>query len=255
MSDIPDSGSFNLGMANIDSQNFGPSAVTNQNLTAAQTQQAQQQAQSQAMQNKILAARMPLILAGIHDESAGGASDQSGVGGNAPAGGGGAGNGAGATGGGGAASVSDRLQEAQDRSGTADDSILKPGAIDKVYRDKYFVPAVTQQEYQRLLKSYVVDPGDQYGLGPKRVQAMIDMRKAQQSTVAQRESQDDFDALHAVTDAPDGQAMNVLASSHPEVVDAIKKQFAGKPDENRNEEDQARLFAAHAAGAVHQYTG
>lgn len=231
------------------SQNFGPTAVANQQLTGAQTQQVQQQTQAAAMQNKLMAARMPLILAGIHDESVG-AGDGSGVGGpsgNAQAGG--------PAPSGPAASVSDKLKEAQDRSGTADPSILDPGAIDKALRDQYFVPAVTQQEYQKLIKSYQVDPNDQYGLGPKRVQAMIDMRKAQQTTSAQQDSRDDFDAFHAVTDAPEGQAMNVLQASHPEIYAAIQRKFKGQPDEDRNEEDEARLFAAHAAGAVHQYTG
>jgi hypothetical protein len=240
MSDISDNGSFNLGLANIASSESGPTAITNQNLGAANTQNVQQQAQAQQMQNQIMRARMPLILSGIHDETVG-EGDQSGVG---------AGGGSGVP-----ASRSAQLQEAEERSGTADDSILKPGAIDKALRDKYFVPAVTPQEYQRLIKSYSVDPGDQYGLGPKRVQAMIDMRKQQQTTAATQESRDDFDALHAVTDAPEGQAMNVLRASHPEVYDAIQRKFKGQPDEERNEEDQARLFAAHAAGAVHQYTG
>src|SRR5271165_1083229 len=79
MSDIPDSGSFNLGLANIASQNYGPTAVTSQANTAANTQNQQQAAQAQAMQNKIMAARMPLILSQLHDESVG-AGDQSGVG-------------------------------------------------------------------------------------------------------------------------------------------------------------------------------
>src|SRR5580692_7120350 len=82
MSDIADNGSFNLGLANIASQNYGPSAISNQNLQGAQTQNIQQQAQASAMQNKLMAARMPLILSQLHDESVG-AGDQSGVGGEA----------------------------------------------------------------------------------------------------------------------------------------------------------------------------
>src|SRR5271157_5124391 len=41
MSDIPDSSSFSLGLANLDSQNYGPTATANQALTGAQTQGAQ----------------------------------------------------------------------------------------------------------------------------------------------------------------------------------------------------------------------
>jgi hypothetical protein len=57
-STISDNGAFNSNLANIASQNFGPTAITNQNLTAAQTQLVQQQAQAQAMQNQIMQARL-----------------------------------------------------------------------------------------------------------------------------------------------------------------------------------------------------
>jgi len=241
MSDIPDNGSFNLGLANIASQNYGPTATANQGLAGANTQNIQQSTQAQAMQNKLMAARMPLILSRLHDMSVG-MGDQSGVGGEdnsdrEPA------------------SVSDKLQKAQDRSGAADPSILNPGAIDEGLRKKYFVPAVPPGAMQALNNAYMVDPEDKNGMGPKSVMGRIDMWKTQQITQNQKDSQDDFDALHAVTDAPDGQAMNVLERSHPETVDAIKRKFKGDPNEDRDEEDEARLFAAHAAGAVHQYTG
>jgi hypothetical protein len=251
MADISDSGSFNLGLANIAASNYGPNATTAQGLqgaqtqlTAANTQNTQQEAIARSQQNQLLAARMPLILSGIHDESVG-AGDQSGVGGDESAG-----AGAGAP-----ASMSEHLQKARENSGAADDSILKPELIDQAYRSKYFVPQYTPQEMQALRKSYMVDPKDEYGMGPKRVMTAIEMRKAQQTQESQMGSRDDFDALHAVTDAPEGQAMSVLEASHPETVAAIRRQFKNDPNEERDEEDQARLFAAHAAGAVHQYTG
>jgi hypothetical protein len=246
MSDIPDNGSFNLGLANIASQNFGPSAVANQQLTGAQTQGAQQTAQAAAMQNQLMRARMPLILSRLHDMTQG-AGDQSGVGGSDSAAGGG--------GGGGPASPSERLQQAEDNSGAADSSILDPDKIAAGLRAKYFVPAVPPGAMKAIGDAYAVDPSDQYGMGPKSVMAKIDMWKAQRTQESQLASRDDFDALHAVTDAPDGQAMNVLERSHPETYAAIKQKFKNDPDEERDEEDQARLFAAHTAGAVHQYTG
>jgi hypothetical protein len=61
--------------------------------------------------------------------------------------------------------------------------------------------------------------------------------------------------MHAVTDAPDGNAMDVLEASHPETVAAIRKQFAKDPDAAMDEDAAARMFASHVAGAVHQYTG
>jgi hypothetical protein len=252
MADISDNGSFLGNLANINSQNFGPTAVANQANTAANTQVQQQSAQAQAMQNKLMAARMPLILSQLHDESVG-AGDQSGVGGGGASAG--AGGGSSSGGGGQAASVSDKLQAAQDNSGEADPSILNPDKIDAALRAMYFVPQVLPQEMQALRKAYLVDPNDQYGMGPKRVLQQIEMRKMMQMQQSQMGARDDFDALHAVTDAPDGQAMNVLERSHPDTVAAIRQKFKNDPNEERDEEDQARLFAAHAAGAVHQYTG
>ena len=40
-------------------------------------------------------------------------------------------------------------------------------------------------------------------------------------------TRNDFDKLSAVTDAPEGNAMDVLESSHPETVAAIRRQFDG----------------------------
>jgi hypothetical protein len=239
MADISDNGSFLGNLASQNSQNFGPTAITNQANTAANTQVQQQAAQSAQMQNQILKARMPMILAGLHDQSVG-AGDQSGVG---------------SGGGNVASSISDKLQAAKDNSGAADPSILNPDKIAVALRDKYAVPPMTPQERQELSLAFQRDPGDQYGIGPKSVMARIQARQSVQSFQSQQDSRDDFDALHAVTDAPDGQAMNTLARSHPETVAAIKQKFKGDPNEDRDEEDQARLFAAHTAGAVHQYTG
>ena len=243
MSDLADNGAFNLGLANISSANSGPTAVANQQLTGAQTQQVQQNTQAQKMQNQLMAARMPLILARLHDMTSG-QDDQSGVGGSdsAPANGGGTGG------------EPQQLTAARDNSGAAESSILDPGAIDKALRSRYYIPPVPPGALQSLNNAYAVDPTDQYGMGPKSVMARIDLWKQQRVAQVQQSSRDDFDALSAVTNAPDGQAMNVLEASHPEVVAALKKQFANDPNEDRDEEDQARLFAAHAAGAVHQYT-
>jgi hypothetical protein len=247
MADISDSGSFNLGLANIASQNYGPAATSTQALQGANTQNIQQTTQAQTMQNKIMAARMPLILSQLHDESVG-AGDQSGVGGQENSAGGAEGLRA-------SASMHERLQQAQDNSGSAEPSILNQAGIDQGMRDKYFVQQITPQEQEALRKAWLVDPTDQYGMGPKRVMQMRELRIAQQTQNSQKDSRDDFDALHAVTDAPEGQAMSVLERSHPETYAAIKRQFKNDPNEDRDEEDQARLFASHAAGAVHQYTG
>ena len=80
MADISDNGSFNLGLANIASNNFGPTATTNNANTAANTQVQQQSAQAAAMQNQLTRARLPLILARLHSMQPQ-TDDQSGVGG------------------------------------------------------------------------------------------------------------------------------------------------------------------------------
>lgn len=245
MSDISDNGSFNSSLANIASQNYGPTATANQGLAGAQTQGAQQQAQAAAMQNRLMAARMPLILSQLHDESVG-AGDQSGVGGGS-----------------GDAEVREPRTPgegvaSQDKSAVRpDQNFYQPDKIDAALRSKYFVQQYTPQEMQALRKAYLVDPSDQYGMGPKRVIAMRDMRIQQQTNQAQMDSRDDFDKLHAVTDAPEGNAMDVLEASHPETVAAIKRQFSKEPDSEaaKDEDSAARMFASHVAGNVHQYTG
>lgn len=236
MSDISDSGSFNLGLANIASQNYGPAATSTQSLQGAQAQNVQQQAQAQGMENQILKARMPLILSRLHGETVG-SGDQSGVE-NEPS------------------NKPPTDVAAQDKSSVApDQNFYQPDKIDAALRSKYFVPAVTAEESDKLSKAYAADPTGKYGVGPQSVMAQREFRIAQQTQQAQQSSRDDFDKLHAVTDAPEGNAMDVLEASHPETVAAIRKQFAKDPDADRDEDAAARMFASHVAGAVHQYTG
>lgn len=256
MADVSDNGGFNASLANITSANYGPTAVANQGLTGAETQNTQasaqntqQTAQAQAMQNQILRARMPLIMAALHNESVG-AGDQSGVGG-------GDSNDSGA----GASEVKRTPGESvasQDKSAVApDQNFYQPDKIDAALRDKYFVPSITPQMQQQMQKAFLADPKDEYGIGPKRVTALNDMRITQQTQQNQKGANDDFDKLHAVTDAPEGNAMDVLEASHPETVAAIRRQFAKEPDSEaaQDEDAAARMFASHTAGAVHQYTG
>jgi hypothetical protein len=249
MSDLADIGGTELGFANLNSSNFGPTAVANQNMTGAQTQGVQAQAQAQQMQNKIMQARMPLILNGIaqlNDESAGSA-DRSGTGlvGSA------SGNSAAA----GPATPGAQVASEDKSAVPPAQNFYQPALIDAALRAKYFVQPYTPQEQQALQKAYLVDPQDQYGMGPKRVMAMHDMRIQQQTQNNQMDARDDFDKMSAVTDAPDGQAMSILEASHPETTAAIRKQLAKDPNEAADEDGAARLFARHVAGEVHQYTG
>jgi len=212
--------------------NFGPTAVAGQQQTAANTQLTQQQTVAANQQNQILAARMPLILAGIHDDSV--AAHASGTSDTTPG-----------------QDIAD-----EDKSAVApNQNFYQPALIDAALRAKYLVQQWTPQESDALKRAYQRDPTDQYGMGPKRVMAMHDMRIQQQTQNSQVGARDDFDKMHAVTDAPDGNAMDVLEASHPETVAAIRKQFAKDPDADHDEDAAARMFSAHVAGAVHQYTG
>jgi hypothetical protein len=249
MADISDNGGFNLGLANIAAQNSGPTAITNQANTAANTANTQQQAQAQAMQNQILKARLPFIMAGLHGQAAGAdadASDRSGVGGGS---------------GSGDASIKsatpprDNVASQDSSATTPDQNFYQPDKIDTALRSQYFVPSVTPQEQQQLALAYKRDPTDQYGLGPKSVLAQQAFRVTQQTQASQQGARDTFDKMSAVTDAPDGNAMDVLEASHPETVAAIRRQFAKDPSADIDEDAAARMFASHTAGAVHQYTG
>jgi hypothetical protein len=253
VSDIADNGAFNSALGNFSSANFGPTATANQantnantQLQQANTQNVQQQAQQAAMSNQLMKARMPLILAGIHDESVA-SGDSSGVGGGAGEVKAGAGSGPRTPG----EDIADQDKSAVPPS----QNFYQPALIDAALRAKYMVPQLTPKEQADFNKARIVDPGDQYGQGPKQVLQGRDLRLAQQTQQSQLAAQDDFDKLSAVTDAPDGGAMNVLEASHPETVAAIRKQFAKDPDEAMDEDAAARMFAAHTAGAVHQYTG
>jgi hypothetical protein len=255
MSDIPDNGSFNLGLANIASQNYGPTATANQAQTGANTQNLQQSAIAQAQQNKILAARMPLILSRLNDETTGSANS-SGVGGDADS----QGSPVAGKNGQGDAAVGPRTPgediASQESSATGPaQNFYQPDKIDAALRAKYFIPPFTPKEAKDYSASFAADPKDEYGVGPKSVMARRDLRIQQATAQNQLDSRDDFDKLHAVTDAPDGNAMGVLEASHPETVAAIRRQFAKDPDAAMDEDDAARMFAAHTAGQVHQYTG
>jgi hypothetical protein len=257
MADISDNGSFNASLANIQSQNYGPTATTNQANTAANTAQqqattaqTQQATQAQAMQNQILKARLPFIMAGLHGQAAG-ADDQSGVSGRSGSGGSGSGD----------AAIKSPTPPAddvasQDSSATPpDQNFYQPDKIDTALRGQFFVPTVTAQEQKQLALAYARDPTDQYGLGPKSVMAQQQFRIARDTQQCQVDARDLFDKMSAVTDAPDGNAMDVLEASHPDTVAAIRRQFAKDPSAAMDEDSAARMYASHVAGAVHQYTG
>ena len=241
MADISDNGSFNLGLANIASQNYGPTATTNQGLAGAQTQNVQQQTQAAAMENQILKARLPLILSRLHGETTG-AGDQSGVDDGEASG----------------AGAEPKGVASQNKSAVApDQNFYQPDKIDAAYRKHFFVPAVTPQESDGLSKAYAADPAGKYGVGPQAVMAQREFRIAQQTQQSQLGANNEFDKMHAVTDAPEGNAMDVLEASHPDTVAAIRRQFSKEPDSEaaQDEDSAARMFASHAAGSVHQYTG
>jgi hypothetical protein len=247
MADVSNDSGFSLGLANIASQNSGPTAMANQANVNANTAQTQQATRNAAMENQIMQARLPLILSRLHGQTTG-AGDQSGVDNDQ----------SGDTQSGGAGPMAPRGVAAQDKSAVApDQNFYQPDKIDAAYRSMLFVPAVTPQEGDALSKAYAADPTGKYGVGPQAVMAQREFRIAQQTQQSQLAANNEFDKMHAVTDAPEGSAMNILETSHPDTVAAIRRQFAKEPDSEaaQDEDAAARMFASHAAGAVHQYTG
>jgi hypothetical protein len=246
MADVSNDSGFSLGLANIASQNSGPTAMANQANVNANTAQTQQATRNAAMENQIMQARLPLILARLHGQATG-AADQSGVdddSGNAPSGG--------------AAPSASGGVAAQNKSAVApDQNFYQPDKIASAYRSLLFVPTVTPQESDALSKAFAADPTGKYGVGPQSVMAQREFRIARQTQQSQLAANNEFDKMHAVTDAPEGGAMNILETSHPDTVAAIRRQFAKEPDSEaaQDEDAAARMFAAHAAGEVHQYTG
>lgn len=220
--------------------------MANAQLSRAQTGQAQattaltqQQTQSAAMANQLTQARMPLIMQALSDYQDGSANpDSSGVAPSRPT--------AGATGKAGASPPSD-TSGAQSNEPDPNTSWYDPKSIDTGLRSNFFVPPVLPGEAKAIQRAALIgDPGLLESVKQQR-----QLRVDQQLASSQYQSNNVYDTMQAVTDAEPGTALAQLEAIAPNTVKKIRAQL---PDE-ADEDAAARAYAAHVAGAVHQYSG
>jgi hypothetical protein len=266
MSDIPDSGSFNLGLANLTAQNYGPNAVASQANTNASTALTQQQTQGAAianaqqalvLQGRRIGLNMLYNLPGASADQSGDASSAGAASSRGTASSGSASNTSTPSGGGVAPAAPD--DQADDDLG---ESVSHPELLDQSLRQQFQVNHLgTPEEQMNILKAGQISAmtGD-----PSYVQIMTarrDMAVAQRVYAAQQSAAQHYDEMAAVADAGDkGLAWQTLQAVAPESAKKIAKlhpQEAGESDTdyadrlNELSADTAAHFAAH----VHKYSG
>lgn len=218
-------------------------------LQRAQTGQAQattaltqQQTQAAALANQQTQASLPLIMHALSDYQDGGAApDASGVAPSRPA----------ATGASGKAGASAPSDESGAPANEPDPntSWYDPKNIDSGLRSNFFVPPVLPNEAKAIQLGALVK-GTNPGLLEAATQRRT-LRVEQQLASSQYQANNVYDTMQAVTDAEPGTALAQLEAIAPNTVKKIRAQL---PDE-ADEDAAARAYAAHVAGAVHQYSG
>lgn len=204
--------------------------MANQNLT-------NQQAQGLSLQNKVTAARVPIIVQALKDygNSVNGSGSPITPGGMPEE-----------------QEQQQQQQQTEDQSGvespSSNASWYNPAQIDAGLRNRYFVnPAGTQAEVQNIVRAGMAgDPGLLASAKAQR-QFGVQQRLAQ----SQYDSSNLYDAMTAVVNSPSDEALSTLEAIAPRTAARIKQQI---PDD-ANEDGAARAYAAHVAGAVHMYTG
>ena len=256
MADISDNGSFNLGLANIASSNYGPTAITNQANTAAETAKTQAVTQGQQIQNQSARLQYQLFARGMQhltdfsgqDGPTHDADDASGVtptsalpsAGTPPA-------------------VQSRVTPEMDIGKSASDQALIESSLEGTYNVN---PAGTPQEQSAIMQAH------QYAVQMKlsgnkgladaaeekvnMLKELRDMNVTSRKNAASVDASGHYDKLTAVTNAPDGKAWDTLQAVAPNSAAAIKKK---NPDATPEElEDIARDTTGHVAGFMHRFT-
>jgi hypothetical protein len=267
MADISDNGSFNAALVNNSSQNFGPTAVANQNNTNASTALLQQQAQGAAIQN----AQQALVLQGrriglsMLYNLPGANADQSGTSssGATPSRGAASASSGGTPASSGATQSGD--QSAPDQSEEDEElgtSMVSPEALDARLRNSFQVNHLgTPQEQMSILKAGQVSAmtGD-----PMYVQLATqrrDMAVAQRVYASQQSAAQHYDDMAAVVDAGDkGIAWQTLQAVAPNSAKLMAREHPQEPGESDADyaermNEVAADSAAHFAAHVHKYSG
>jgi hypothetical protein len=290
MADVSDTSAFDAALLANNSANFGPTAITNQSNTAAQTQYTQARTQGQNIQNASDALNLQALQIGLSQlykmpgfqpdqssaPSGGGASSyQSGaamqsrgatsrtapvLNGAAPAQTGGVSSAAPASSGGsGAPSAQGGQPDPSTPVDQTDDeigqSVSHPETLDSNLRRDYTVnPLGTPQEMQNIMAAARVSALTKNPAYVQIATQQRDMGVAQRRFQAQQEASRHYDVLSAVADAgDDGNAFKVLEQVAPESARKILKLHPDATPEELNE--IAADTAAHFAGHIHQYTG
>jgi hypothetical protein len=253
MSDIPDSGSFNLGLASIASQNYGPNAVANQAQTAASTALTQQQTQGAAIQNANARLQYQLFRQGMAH-----LTDFSGQSG--PTLGAGVNDSSGVT----AASASPPgVPVAVTPEDDIGQSAAKQAYIEASLEHQYNVdPAGTAAEQQAIIAAhqYAVQMklSGNKGLADAAEEKVAMLKEQRDMNVTSRknsaavEANSHYDKFAAVESAPDGKAFDTLTAVAPNSAEMIQKQ---NPDATPEELDEiARDTTSHVAAFMHRFT-
>jgi hypothetical protein len=286
MADISDDGAFDAALLRNNSDNFGPSAVVNQQLTAAQTAQAQAAASGQQIQNQNARLQYLLFRQGMQhlaDFSGQGGptlSDQSGAAtqsnGTTQSNGATQSNAPSSTRGGindstgisAAPTAPPGSQPAASNSSAPDDVDVGESAADQARvqastEQRYNVdPAGTPEEMQAVLQAH------QYAVRMKlsgnkgladaaeeQVQMMKDARDMaviRRKNAAKLDASESYDKLAAVESAPEGQAFDTMEAVFPQSAEKIKKEH---PDASPEKLDEiVRDTVMHYGAFIHRFS-
>lgn len=142
-------------------------------------------------------------------------------------------------------------QSATDTTQTPDSGVntfYDPAKVDTGLRNTFFVnPAGTPQEQKSLLMGAM--SGDK-GLLDYATQQR-DLGVQSRMAVSQKNANDLYDTMTAVTSAPDGLALEALTRIAPGTAKQIRQTIS----DPEKEDSAAREYATHMAAAVHQYSG
>jgi hypothetical protein len=258
MSDIADSGSFDLGLAQLAANQSGPNAITQQANTAANNSLTQQQTQGEAIKNANARLQYQLFRQGMAH-----LTDFSGQGG--PTLGASAGDSSGVTaasaqpGAGAPPTGASGVSPEDDIGQSAADQARLQAAIEQKYNVD---PAGTQDEQRAIIQAhqYAVQMklSGNKGLADaaeERVQMLKDQRDmnvTSRKNAAALDASEHYDKLAAAESAPEGQALATLQAVMPVTAKNLEKAHADATPEQLDE--ATRDTAGHMASFLHRFT-
>jgi len=251
--------SFGQGLANTNATNAGTvNTNANTGLVNQQAQGAALSNQSQAMQNQIMQARLPIILKALGDYR-----QQSDDSGEPDADGAEGGNGSRvratpATDG--QALPKDPTNPTAGSNGVpnqpaedpTEDNLFDKNRIIGGLKQAYYVnPAGTAQEIAAIKNAAIADPDGKLGI-LEQAKQMRQLNVDNRVAAAQSKAGELYDAMDkGVLEAPPGRALDALDAVSPGIAEKIRKMLPDAADEDK----AARKYAETVANEAHQYTG